>query len=221
MINKIHSDLLALQDEKYRDFSKTLVRTSYPVIGIRLPVLRAYADTLLKEDSSPVFMNASYEEVLIHGIYIAKKKMPFAQKIKEIEDYLPLIDSWGICDSFVSSIKEIKKHKEEYFPYLLKYLSSHEEFIQRYAFVVLLNYYVEERWYEKLIQIIKEEQYQGYYSQMASAWLLSYLFMKFFDQTLSFVKEEEIDPFVLKKGIRKALDSYRLNKEQKMLLRRL
>ncbi len=101
MRNKIHSDLPAMADPEYRDFALKIVNSSYPLIGIRLPQLRCYAKELLKEDPSPVFEDRFYEEVLLHGICIGMKKIPFVQKIREIDEFLPLIDSWGICDSFI------------------------------------------------------------------------------------------------------------------------
>ena len=115
----------------------------------------------------------------------------------------------------------IKKHKEEYYPYVLKYLASDKEFIQRYGLVVLLDYSIEDKYLDELYRIIKEERYNGYYSMMAGAWLLSYLFMFYFDRTVEYVKNTQLNDFVRKKGIRKALDSYRLSDEQKLLLRSL
>ena len=220
MINKIHSDLMAMKDDRYRDFSSKIINTSYPVIGVRMPDLRAYAKTLSKKEDV-IFEDVYYEEVLLHGIYIVSRKVPFKQKVREVEQFLGKIDSWGICDSFVPSFKEIKKHKEEYFPELLKYLESDEQFTQRYALVVLLDYYIEDAYLDELYRILKQENYHGYYSRMAGAWLLSYLFMFYFDRTLNYVRNNELDGFVYKKGIRKALDSYRLNSEQKEILRRL
>lgn len=221
MISDLHSRLLALQDEKYRDFSLKLLNTSYPVIGIRMPVLRAFVKELLKQESPPGFEDVYYEEVLLHGIYIVSRKIPFEDKVKEAEAFLPKIDSWGICDSFIPSFKDIKKHKEEYYPYVLKYLASDKEFIQRFGLVVLLDYYIEDKYLGELYRIIKEERYNGYYSMMAGAWLLSYLFMFYFDRTVEYVKNTQLNDFVRKKGIRKALDSYRLSDEQKLLLRSL
>ena len=211
---------MAMKDDRYRDFSSKIINTSYPVIGVRMPDLRAYAKTLSKKEDV-IFEDVYYEEVLLHGIYIVSRKVPFKQKVREVEQFLGKIDSWGICDSFVPSFKEIKKHKEEYYPELLKYLESDEQFTQRYALVVLLDYYIEDAYLDELYRILKQENYHGYYSRMAGAWLLSYLFMFYFDRTLNYVRNNELDGFVYKKGIRKALDSYRLSSDQKEILRRL
>lgn len=221
MISEIHSTLLALKDDKYRDFQLKLISSKYPIIGVRLPDIKAYAKKLLKEEKRPVFKDKYYEEVLLHGLYIARYKCPFDEKIQMIEDYLPLIDNWGICDSFVCAIKDINKHKDEYYKYVKKYLKSDEEFIQRYGLVVLLDYYIEDKYIEDLYRIIKKQKYKGYYSKMAGAWLLSYLFMFYFEDTVDYVSNNRIDDFVYKKGIQKALDSYRLTDKQKKLLRTL
>ena len=221
MKNKILSDLMALKDDKYRDFNSKILNTSYPVIGVRMPDLRSYCKSLLKSGEEPVFLDIHYEEVLLHGIYIVSRKVPFSQKVEEVEAFLPKIDSWGICDSFVPSFKDIRKHREEYYPYILKYLASDKEFTQRYGLVVLLDHYIRDEYLDELYRIIKKQNYIGYYSKMAGAWLLSYLFMFYFEKTLAYVKENELDGFVYKKGIRKALDSYRLSIEQKQILRSL
>ncbi len=222
MVSKIQQQLLPMKDEEYRDFHLRIVGdTKYEIIGIRLPKIRQLTKQLLKEKQDIVFEDHYYEEVLLHGLFIAGYKCPFDEKITMIERYLPLIDNWAICDSFVSSLKEIRKHSDEYYPFILKYLDSEEEFIQRYALVVLLNYYIDDSYLNELYRIIREEKYNGYYSLMAGAWLLSYLFMFYFDETLIFVKENTLDDFIMKKGIRKALDSYRLNLKQKEILRSL
>ncbi|MBO7698454.1 MAG: DNA alkylation repair protein [Erysipelotrichaceae bacterium] len=222
MMNKIHQHLLSLQDQKYRDFNaKIITQKHYPMIGVRLPEIRKYAKELIKENQLPDFENSYYEEVLLHGMCIGRYKCDFKEKIKLIESFLPLINDWSICDSFVSSLKDINKHKDEYLPYIRKYIKTSKEFYQRYGFVVLLNYYKEEKYLEEIFKLIKITKYNGYYSQMASAWLLSYMFMYFYDETIDFVGNNKIDEFVLLKGIQKAIDSYRLSDKQKDELRKL
>lgn len=222
MISKIHQHLLSLEDVRYREFnSKIITQKDYPMIGVRLPEIKKYAKQLMKENTLPEFEDKYYEEVLLHGFCIGRYKCAFSEKIKLIEDFLPLINDWSICDSFVSSLKDIAKHKDEYLPYVKKYLKDEKEFYQRYGFVVLLNYYKEEKYLKEIFRFIRSEKYNGYYSKMASAWLLSYMFMFYYDETMEFVKGNKIDEFVLLKGIQKAIDSYRLSDEKKDELRKL
>ena len=57
---------------------------------------------------------------------------------------------------------------------------------------------------------------------MANAWLISYCFIKFFDETVDFYKSNcKIDKWTYQKGIQKSLESYRLTDKQKELLRQL
>ena len=56
---------------------------------------------------------------------------------------------------------------------------------------------------------------------MAAAWLLSYMFMFYFDETINYCLNNKLDEFVLNKGIQKAIDSYRLDDKQKNKLRKI
>ena len=192
MLSKIQGDLLKMQDIKYRDFHKRLVKdTQYEIIGIQLPRLRKYARDILKQNEIPYFSDRSYEEVMIEGLYLAGIKEDFSKKIRHIDSFISKIDNWGICDSFTSSLKVIKKNREEYLPYLRKYLRSNKEFIQRYALVCLLNHYVVSQYYEDIYNILLNTNYHGYYSKMAGAWLLSYMFMFNYDETLKFITNKK------------------------------
>ena len=222
MISKIHQHLLSLEDKKYHEFnSKIILQKDYPMIGVRLPEIRKYAKQLMKENQLPKFQDKYYEEVLLHGLCIGNYKCDFPEKIELIESFLPLINDWSICDSFVPSIKDIAKHKEEYFPYVKKYLKSDQEFYQRFGFVVLLDYYKEEKYLKDIFRFIRSTKYNGYYSKMASAWLLSYMFMFYLEETIGFVENNKLDEFVLLKGIQKAIDSYRVSDEDKDRLRQI
>ena len=222
MENKIIHDLLQMQDLKYRDFNLGIIgKTRYELIGIRIPLLRKYAKTLLNDDTEPEFTRTYYEEVLLEGLIIASRKCSFKEKVKMIDEFLVYIDNWGICDSFVSSLKFLKKEKDNYYPYIRKYLKSKKEYVQRYALVCLLDYYIDDDYYDDLCEILKSTIYRDYYDKMAGAWLLSYMFMKYYDRTVAFVQTNKLDEFIYKKGIQKALDSYRLNKIQKDNLRKI
>ena len=222
MLSKIQRDLLKMQDRKYRDFHMKLVKdTQYEIIGIQLPRLRKYAKDLPKREDRPMFMDKYYEEVMVEGLYLAGIKEDFNEKIRHIDRFIKKIDNWGICDSFTSSLKVIRKNREVYYPYIQKYLRSDKEFIQRYALVCLLNHYLVPDYYDEIYRIIKTVRYHGYYSKMAGAWLLSYMFMKNYDETIEFITQNKIDSFVYNMGIQKSLDSYRLDKKQKDELREI
>lgn len=222
MLSDIQRYLISKKDEKYCDFIHSLCNTcEKPMIGVRLPILREYAKELVKQDNTAVFKDEYFDEIMLHGFYIAYNKTDFKTKCKQIDEFVPLIDNWSVCDSFVNSLKFIKKNRNEYFPKLKKYLNSKKEFYQRYGLTVLLHHYVTDEYLEDIFDALINVKYNGYYSLMAGAWLLSWCFIYHYDETLCFVKKNEINEFVYKKGIQKSLESYRISDDNKQTLRNL
>lgn len=191
------------------------------MIGVRVPIIREYAKELLKEKNTIVFKDEYFEEIMLHGFYIAGSKTDFNTKCKQIDEFVPLIDNWSVCDSFVTSLKFIKKNRNEYYPKLKKYLNSKKEYYQRYGLVVLLHHYVNDYYLDEIFKVLETVKYNGYYSLMAGAWLLSWCFIYDFNTTLKYVKNNELNEFVYKKGIQKSLDSYRVSDSDKQTLRKL
>ena len=62
---------------------------------------------------------------------------------------------------------------------------------------------------------------EQYYAKMATAWCLSICIIKNYNQTLKDIKTLKIHPWVLKKGITKAIESLRLAQTQKEELKSL
>ena len=60
-----------------------------------------------------------------------------------------------------------------------------------------------------------------YYNEMAIAWLLSELLVKYYEKTVNYLKTSKLDKFTFNKGIQKACESFRITKEQKEYLRKL
>lgn len=223
MLTSIQKTLFKHQDKKYKMFSEKLIKTKYPIIGVRSPKLKELSKKFIENDT-PLqnYKDKYHEEIILHGYAIGFCKIDIEKKIILIDKYIPIIDNWASCDSFVASLKFIKKNQEIYYNYIKKYLKSNKEFIQRYALVCLLNHYVQNKKYlNEILKIIKNEKYNGYYSKMAGAWLLSYCLIFHYDETFKYITSNKIDEFVYKKGIQKAVESYRVSNSQKKKLRTL
>ena len=96
---------------------------------------------------------------------------------------MPKINNWAVCDTFCAGLKITKKHKEEMFEFLQKYLKSHKEFEIRFGVVMLLDYYIEEKYLNQLFEIFDSIENKEYYVQMAIAWAISICLIKFYDKT--------------------------------------
>lgn len=221
----IKKNLLNLAETKYKEFHSGLCPGTNNIIGVRVPILRNYAKELAKqypiEELLKQIDNQYYEEIMLQGMLIGLEKQDFETIKKHIEGFVPKIDNWAVCDVFCAGLKITKKYKKEMWEFLQKYLKSDQEFEIRFAIVMLLDFYIEEEYIEKDLQIFKQVTSQAYYVQMAVAWAISICFIKFYDTTLKFLQTNLLNKFTYNKAIQKAIESYRITDEQKDFLRKM
>ncbi len=225
MKQRIKQELKGLQDKKYQEFHQGLCPGTTDIIGIRVPILRNYAKELLKQYEFTEIMqnldNQYYEEILLEGMLIGLSKQDYETTIKHIEKFVPKINNWAVCDTFCAGLKITKKHKEEMFEFLQKYLKSDKEFEIRFGVVMLLDYYIEEQYLNKLFEIFDSIESTDYYVQMAVAWAISICLIKFYDETCKYLKVAKLDDFTYNKALQKAIESYRISNAQKDFLRKM
>ena len=222
---EIEKELLNMQDKKYKEFQKGICPGVEEIIGIRIPILRSYAKELLKRYDFKYLMenipSNYYEEIMLQGMLIGQAKLDFNEIIKYIKDFIPKINNWAVCDTFCTSLKITKKHKEKMWDFIQKYIKSDKEFHIRFGIVMILSYYIDEDYLYKDFKIFDSIKSDKYYVQMAVAWAISFCLIKFYDKTIEYLKNSKIDKFTYNKSIQKAIESYRITKEQKEFLRTL
>lgn len=226
MKQKIKKELKLLVDKKYKEFHSSLCPGTENIIGVRVPVLRNYAKKLIKEYDIKYLLNniddEYYEEIMLQGMLIGLEKDNNLENIlKDIERFIPKIDNWAICDSFCAGLKITKKYMEEIWKFVQKYLNSDKEFENRFAIVMILDYYITDDYLEKIFKIFDNIKSGKYYVQMAVAWAISICLIKYYDETIEYLKNAKIDKFTYNKGIQKALESYRITDEKKKELRKM
>lgn len=225
MKQKIKEELKSLQDKKYKEFHSKLCPGTNNIIGIRIPVLRKYAKTLLKENDFKLLINniddKYYEEIMLQGMLIGLVKSDFNEIKPYIENFIPKIDNWAICDTFCAGLKIVKKYKKEMWNLINKYIAVNKEFYIRFAIVMILDYYIEEEYIEADLEIFNNIKSDKYYVQMAVAWAISICFIKYYDKTIEYMKTANLDKFTYNKAIQKAIESYRITKEQKEILKKM
>ena len=135
--------------------------------------------------------------------------------------HLPKINDWSLCDTFVCGLKIVKDNLDYFWKLINKKLKSKKEYEVRFSLVMLLNYYINDTYKENIFNIIKNVSLDKYYVKMANAWLISYMFIKYFDDTYEFIMENNFDNWTKRKGITKAIESHEINNNQKEKLRKL
>lgn len=226
MKQEIKQKIFELSDEKYKEFHGGLCPETENIIGVRVPILRNYAKELFKEkdwkETLKQIDNKYYEEIMLQGMLIGQAKNEDINIIlKYVEEYVPKIDNWAICDTFCAGLKITKKYKKEMWDFLQKYLRSDKEFEIRFAVVMILDYYIDEEYLQNNFEIFNKIKHEGYYVKMAVAWAISICLIKFYDESVQYLKLCKLDNWTYNKAIQKAIESYRISDEKKEFLRKL
>lgn len=221
----IKQDLYELVDEEYKKFHSNLCPGINNILGIRVPVLRKYAKELNKQYSiKELFDNIGddyYEEIMLKGMIIGLNTKREWEEIKKyIEEYVPKINNWAICDTFCAGLKITNIYKEKMWDLISEYINSENEFEVRFAIVMILDYYIDKEYMQKDFEIFNNIKLDKYYVKMAIAWAISICLIKFYEETISYLKNDcKLDDWTYNKVIQKAIESYRITENQKEELR--
>lgn len=206
------------KDENNAAFERKLISTNYEILGLKTKLIEDYAKMLAKEnaDISLFLPFKYYEEILIAGIMIGKRKISAKEKVGQIRQLLPFIDNWGTCDCILSRLKNMESEKEFFF----SLLNEKNPFYQRFGVVWILKYYLKIDVKHSLF-LIKNTKNDNYYLKMAKSWAYAEAFVYDFELTKLTLTQDESDIFVVKKSLQKALESYRISDKQKSALKKI
>lgn len=225
-INREVRELLKLNcDKEYAEFSYKLIPTieKKQMLGVRLPLLRKLATELYKEKTQEQIIDfikskhKYFEEQMLAGFLIGKIK-DVEQTCELIEDFVPIINNWSVCDSFCSSLKITKVYPEVIWNFLTRYWNSSNEFEFRFACVMALNYYLKEPYLSQLGSLILKRQNDEYYAKMAVAWLYCSIYPINKEKCKQLIMNEK-DLFIYHKALSKLCYSYLVEKQDKELFR--
>lgn len=210
----LREELFLNQDREYKEFHKKLVPTVSEdnIIGVRVPIMRKLAKRAYKENlDNPC---EYYEERMIKGFTLSMKKCSASEHMTDISEFVKYIDSWGICDSFASSLKFIKADLTAYYEFVLSLING-EEYSTRLGVVILMDYYLVDEYIDRVLDVFKAIDSDFYYVNMAVAWALSFAYIKFPQKTERLFASNVLSPWVQNKAIQKTRESYRIDKTQK------
>lgn len=213
-------DLIKEYKPCIKTFNENLVKDGLPIIGLTVPECREIAKQLVKENYKEILKEEAkfHEEKLIKGLIIGYLNLPFSEIDLLLKDFVLEVDNWAVCDSTISTLKIFKKNKLSGIDFIDYCFDVNQTYTIRFAYVLLLNYYIEAEYLDYIFEKISNEKSKEYYVQMAVAWLISYLFMKFPDKTLELF-DGRLDKFTNNKAISKIRDSFRVSKEQKEMIK--
>ncbi len=220
----VKSELEKLVDEKYRDFTSALIPNvpKERVLGVRLPEIRALAKRILKESGGElpsVEYGSTLEGKLLHGFVVAGAKLPIEEHLEAVADFVPEIDCWSVCDSFVTSLKFFKMNRERVWEFLQPYFASDKPYYIRFAVVSSLAHFSREEYAQRAFHKFDEISSGDYYVKMAVAWAVSVFFVHTPENTWDYLRENSLDDFTFNKALQKITESYRVSAEDKAKIR--
>ena len=211
-----------LKDLKYQEFSKRIVVYD-DVLGIKVDVLKKIAKEISKGDYKGFIENNNsniYELILIEGLMYGYLKISFWELKEYLDKYILKLKSWGQVDSVVANLKIFKKNDKDGFIYAKKLIRNKNNFIKRFGIILLLDYYLHDKYIDKVLELISSIKTSDYYVKMAIAWLMSTAYIKYKEKTLVYLVNIK-DDFIYNKCLSKIIDSKRISKSEKMFIKSL
>ena len=222
---KYIEELKRNSDEQYKEFHSGLAgEGNTELIGVRSPILRNMAKAICKGNAKAFLeccQSRYYEEIVVEGMVIGNLKLQYDELSPLVDTYIPKISSWAINDLFCTSLKQIKKEKKLWFHHIERYLDSNNPWEIRFCLVLMLSYFLEEDYIKEVLERTDRIRNEHYYVKMAQAWLIATAFCKCREETLKYLKNNNLSQWVLNKSIQKIRESYRVPEEDKRKLLKL
>lgn len=218
------------------------------ILGIHVPEMKAVAKQIANSENAEEFLlgferefandrfSLCYEETVVWGLVINAMKCSVEQRLNWLRRFVPVIDNWGVCDTFCCNTKWAKRvPEEELWTFLQSYFDSEKEFEVRFAVVMSMCHLLKEEWLERVFSRLEKIDFSKirseyvshkeaesstkdkgvvfgsppYYVRMAVAWCLATSLAKFPEETRSFVRSSVLPDDVKRLYQRKAKESFR------------
>ncbi|MDR1392208.1 MAG: DNA alkylation repair protein [Clostridiales bacterium] len=214
-----------LRDLKYKEFASKITNDkNLEFIGIRTPILRDIAKQISKNNYLEFLKINKYkyfEECMIHAFIIEYLKPNFEELIKMLKNFVPHISNWALCDTAAKKYPQLIKNQDITFNEIIKFTRFNNPWEVRFGLILILNNFVNEKFIDKILEICKDIKLEYYYVRMGNAWLISNCYAKFPKNTKKLLKLKILDKWTQNKSIQKILDSNKINKENKLEIKKL
>lgn len=209
----------SLKDIEYKNFHAKLTKED-DLIGVKTPKLKSIAKDISKYNYQGFFKantHKTYEERTIHGLVIGYLRN-YDDTIFYLDRFFKYIDNWATCDLMCANLKIFKRNLDKGFIYINDLLSSNDGWKIRVALVLLNNYYVNDKYIDKLFDIADNVSCEQYYVKMSVAWLISTCYIKYQDKTYNYLLNNKLDDWIFNKTIQKIKESKRVGEKKKQEL---
>lgn len=227
-----------LTDERYRNGHINILATKEGtrVLGMHSPEMKQVAKELVKNDTwkeQLTFWTSrqpltgrdglSHEERMIWGLIIDYVKVTLTERLQLIDDFIPAIDNWAVCDTFCCNAKWAEKEdKTLVWEFLKNKIMSSDEFTARTGIVMALAHFLDDKNIDNTLETIARRglcDNDAYYIRMGVAWLFAEALCKQYETALPYIENHHLSRWIHNKAIQKATESFRISTERKSYLR--
>jgi len=212
-------------DERYRRGHLNILATApgTRVLGMHTPEMKRVAKECIKDGSWKKIVSdwasrrpltgpdgLSHEERMIWGLIIDYVKCPLEERLHLLDEFLPAIDNWAICDNFCCNSKWAAVADDNLWAYLERLFYSHEPWSVRVATVLSMCHFLQPDTISRTFATIEGiglRPDEHYYVRMGVAWLFATALAKNQKATLDFVRRCHLPSDIIKLYIRKARES--------------
>lgn len=209
--SELLNDIEKLKNPKLSEFSKNILNTSIEVKGIYSKdvktLIKKYKDININDFELDKFYELNF---LYFAIGLQQKKT-LNEQVEFVFENKEHLLSWGITDSTYQHFKV--GVFENTLPTIKFFIGQKEEFLIRYGYLLLFKFLKDTTIYDTIFSLFKNSDF--FYVKMAEAWILSYLYIYDSKKTYDYLFSSDISFDIKNMAIRKILDSYRVNKEEK------
>lgn len=204
-----------------RQFEQKIVNTTLPCLAIKSPIINDIISQISKDNFMQFLSVCEFNyhtETLIYAGLLCKIKDfdTFSQKLLEFSQK---IDNWSSCDTLKFVIN--KDNKSSYFNLAQNLIKNEKTFTRRVGVRILFKF-LDDEYIDRVLKIIlSENDEKEYYVNMALAWLMCECFIKQREKSLKVFETKKLNQFVQNKAIDKCRDSFRVNSDDKLLLKKL
>lgn len=211
------AEIVGNADPAYDAFNRRLVPGIGTSYGVRVPVLRRIAGSILADDWGSFLESerTCFEEDLLHGIVIAECTADMDTRMMHLRRFVPTIDNWAVCDITCGKWNLPEEEATVLWDYCEELLDSGEEFPMRFAAVMMMSNFLDDSHARAILEHMVTRYHPGYYYRMGAAWCISYCYAEYPAMTERCLFSGRMDEDVLRRSVRKIRESRRIDRESK------
>ena len=223
-MTEIQNALFSMQEVEYGDFAAKLLPTMprERVIGVRLPLVRKLAKQIKGTEQAAAFLrdlpHTYLEENHLHAYLIGELRDADAC-FAALDAFLPHVDNWSVCDSLRPKILTCDRVALR--AKIDAYMQSSHPYTVRFGIEMLMVYFLDEHFSPEHLAAVAAVQVEEYYVNMMIAWYFATALAKQWGDTICYIEDRRLSPWVHAKTIQKAIESYRVTDAHKSYLKSL